>query len=405
MDFQEGIIMLPVVCTPGTTRENWNVRREVLVELFRQYEFGRRPDLPFQVEGRLVKTAQALEGRAVRELYAVTVTTERGSVELELALVLPAGEEKVPVVMLLSNHDREKQPVTPPDMSLMGRVLAAAPAAWREDTAKIFGELTKDGMPGPHFLDIARDDHQGYWAVEEIIASGRGAAAFYASQAQLDDGTQFPGRLSALFLDPAQERPADGWGTLGVWAFAASCMVDVLEKHRRVDSGRISLGGHSRGGKAALWCAVQDTRIHAVLVNNSGCSGAAISRGKRGEAVASINAFFPHWFCPNYAAFGWKEEEMPFDQHMLVAAVAPRLCCVTSGSEDLWSDPDAEWRGALEGSAAWKLFGYEGLSGECPGPGEVRYESPIAYHKRRGGHDLTAWDWKNFLEFLDRHQG
>lgn len=397
--------MLPVVCPPGTTRENWPARRAQLIECFRKYEFGRRPDEAYRVTGELVSSTPALDGAATREMYRVTVSTARGSVSLELALVLPAGEEKVPVVMLLSNHDREKLPTAPPDMSVMETVMAQAPAQWREETGKMFADMTKGGMPAPEFLDISADDTKGYWAVNEIIASGRAAAAFYASQAQIDDRTQFPSGLAALFLDPAQPRAGDGWGTLGVWAFAASCMVDVLERHPRVNASAISVGGHSRGGKAALWCAAQDERIRAVLVNNSGCSGAAVSRGKRGEVVASINAFFPHWFCPNYNGFSWKEEEMPFDQHMLVAAVAPRLCCVTSGSQDLWSDPDAEWRGAVEGSEAWKLFGFEGLSGPCPGPGETAYDSPIAYHKRGGGHDLTAWDWHQFLEFLSKHGG
>ena len=397
--------MLPAVLSPGTTRENWKLRREELVELFRQKEFGRRPDVPYRVESRLVSRGEALGGKAVRELYEVTVSTERGSVSLELALVLPEGARKVPVVLLLSNHDRCKLPTPPPDLSVMGRVMAAAPEWWRQETAKIFENMTKGGMPGPEFLDISRDERLGYWAVEEILASGRAAAAFYASQAQIDDARQFPSGLAALFLDPEAPRAGDGWGTLGVWAFAASCMVDVLEKHPHVDEARISLGGHSRGGKAALWCAAQDERIHAVLVNNSGCSGAALSRGKRGEVVASINAFFPHWFCPDYGAFGWKEAEMPFDQHMLVAAVAPRLCCVASGSEDLWSDPDAEWRGAVEASPAWELFGFPGLSGAAPEPGGSRYESPIAYHRRQGDHDLTAWDWRGFMEFLNRHNG
>lgn len=347
----------------------------------------------------------ALKGAAQREMYRVTVSTSRGSVDLELALVLPVGAEPVPVVMLLSNHDRQKLPTAPADMSAMAAVMEQAPPAWAEDTRKMLAEMTKGGMPEPHFLDISKEDTQDYWAVEEILASGRAAAAFYASQAQIDDRTQFPSGLTALFLDPEQPRAGDGWGTLGVWAFAASCMVDVLQEHPRVDASRISIGGHSRGGKAALWCAAQDTRIRGVLVNNSGCSGAAVSRGKRGEVAASINACFPHWFCPNYASFSWKEEEMPFDQHMLVAAVAPRLCCVTSGSDDLWSDPDAEWRGAAEASPAWELFGMDGLAGKCPSPGEAAYGAPIAYHKRIGGHDLTAWDWNGFLQFLDQHGG
>lgn len=395
--------MLPVVCPPGTTRENWPARREALVELFRNYEYGRRPDIPYRVFWEKTGSVPALSGEAVREMYRVTVTTERGSVDMELALVLPLGEQPVPAVMLLSNHDRQKLPTTPPDMSVMGAVMAQAPQQWREATMKMFADMTKDGSPEPHLLDIASDDDQGYWGVREILASGRAAAAFYASQAQIDDAAQFPTGLAALFLEPGAQRDADGWGTLGVWAFAASCMVDVLRAHPRVKGDAISVGGHSRGGKAALWCAAQDERIRAVLVNNSGCSGAAVSRGKQGEVVASINAFFPHWFCPNYSAFSWKEAEMPFDQHMLVAAVAPRLCYVTSGSQDLWSDPDAEWQGAKEASAAWELLGFPGLREDCPGPGECAPDGLIGYHKRSGGHDLTAWDWQQFMNFLSKH--
>lgn len=398
--------MLPAICPENTTKENWETRREELVELFRKYEFGRRPELPYQVEGNLLRTEPALQGRAKREIYAVTISTARGEVTMELALILPDGTRPVPVVMLLSNHDREALPTAPPDMGAMQQVMEQAPPQWRESTQKMLAGITESGeAPKPELLDIAKDESKGYWAVEEILASGRATAAFYANQAQIDDRTQFPAQLSALFLDSEAPRAEDGWGTLGVWAFAASCMVDVLETHPRIDSKKISLAGHSRGGKTALWCAAQDTRIYGVLVNNSGCSGAALSRGKDGEVVASINAFFPHWFCPNYQAFGWKEEEMPFDQHMLLAAVAPRLCCVTSGSEDLWSDPQAEWKGAVAAGEAWRLFGYPVLSEPCPEPGERRYDSPIAYHKRQGGHDLTVWDWRGFMTFLDKHNG
>lgn len=397
--------MPQAVCAPGTTRENWPQRREELVELFKTYEYGRRPELPYQVSAALTSRGSALDGAATRELYQVTVSTGRGAVNMELALVLPAGEAVVPTVLMLSNHDRREIPTSPRNMEVLDDLFQRAPKQWAEETKKMLASWTQGGSTGPELLDISTEDTQGYWAVHEIIASGRAAAAFYASQAQVDDAAQFPSGLSALFLDPGVPRGPDGWGTLGVWAFAASRMVDVLLRHPRVDGSRISVGGHSRGGKAALWCAVQDTRINGVLVNNSGCSGAAVSRGKRGEVIASINAFFPHWFCPNYKQFAWKEEEMPFDQHLLVAAMAPRLCCVTSGSQDLWSDPEAEWLGAKYAEAAWKLFGLEGLPENAPGPGETAYDGAIAYHKRDGGHDLTAWDWKQFLTFLDRHNG
>lgn len=397
--------MLTIMENMSENLENWQERRKQIVSMFSENVYGRRPDLPFRIEARLSGSGEACNGTAIRELYEVTVETQRGSVTMQLALVLPKGQGKVPCILMISNHDRVVIPRGAMDLSPMKKVLAEAPADWREATLKMMAQLQQAGNTGPELLDISTDETQGYWPVQTILRSGRAAACFYASEAQKDDASSFPDGLATLFLDPAQPRQADGWGTLGVWAFAASVMVTVLTEHDRIDGEKISLAGHSRGGKTALWCAAQDTRVHAVLVNNSGCTGAAVSRGKQGEVVASICAMFPHWFCPNYSRYSWREEEMPFDQHMLVAAVAPRLCYITSGSEDLWSDPDAEWLGAKAGSTAWECFGQKPLPEKPPAPGEGYHESAIGYHRRLGGHDLNQWDWQQFLAFLDLHNG
>lgn len=397
--------MLPKIAGASCTPENWQERRSEIVALFEENVFGRRPDIPYCVQSRLTAVQDACGKTATRELYDVTVETDRGSVTMHLALVLPKGCAKAPCVLMISNHDRAAQDTGPVDMEPMKKLLAQAPDGWREATMKMFSGMEKKGYSAPSLLDIAQDDEQGYWPVRTITDSGRAAACFYAGEAQPDDAKRFPQALSALFLESGRPRTPDGWGTLGVWAFAASVMVTVLSGHERIDPDKISVAGHSRGGKTALWCAAQDPRIRGALVNNSGCTGAAVSRGKSGEVPASICAMFPHWFCPNYGKYAWREEEMPFDQHMLVAAVAPRLCYITSGSEDSWSDPDAEWRGAKEGSAAWELFGAPPLPQDPPAPGEAYRDGPIGYHRRSGGHDLTRWDWEQFLLFLDKHDG
>lgn len=391
---------LPAVCTPDTTAENWPQRREQLIGLLEQNVFGRMPRSGFETHAELLERTEAASCGAVRERYRVTVRTQRGQAGLHLALLLPKAAQPVPAVLMISNHDKAPAPAPKPDEAVLARLMAEAPAAWRAETQRMMA-----GMRGgaPQLLDIDKDETQGYWPAAQIAASGRAAAAFYASEAQPDDRERFPEALAALLTEPGAPRAADGIGTLGVWAFAASRMVDVLCGHTRIDAGRISVAGHSRGGKTALWCAAQDTRVRGVLVNNSGCTGAALSRGKRGENVASINALFPHWFCPRYGQYAWREAEMPFDQHMLLAAVAPRLCYVTSGTQDAWSDPDAEWRGVCEASAAWRLLGRQGLAGDAPRAGEPLCTDGIGYHRRAGGHDLTAWDWAQFLAFLQRN--
>lgn len=396
---------LPPVYGPGTTAKNWEQRRVQIVHLFEENVFGRTPQDGFEAHSELLYTTDALDGAAKRELYRITVHTRRGSAAFHLALVLPRSENPVPVVLMISNHDKEPSAVAVPDPVSLGRLMACAPKAWWEEAGQMIAAFRKNGAPVPQLLDIEQDVTQGYWPVERIVASGRAAAAFYASEVQPDDCGQFPSRLASLFTATVTERELDGWGALGVWAFAASRAADVLCAHAEVDAGRTSLAGHSRGGKTALWCAAQDTRIRAVFVNNSGCTGAAVSRGKRGENVASINAFFPHWFCPGYAQYAWREDEMPFDQHMLLAAVAPRLCYVASGTRDTWSDPDAEWRGIKQADAAWHLFRRQGLPQDAPAAGKPIFTEGVGYHRREGGHDLTAWDWEQFLLFLDKNNG
>lgn len=393
---------LPAIYLPGTSAENWDRRRREICRLFETHVFGKTPDAECAVRSQLLHTEKAFGGKGIREWYEVTLSVENKSCVLHLALVLPAADRKAPAVLLICNHDKTPQAGTPPDKQKMADMLSKAPDPWRKQVESMMARY-KNGAPAPVLLDIDTDQNSEYWPVEDIISRGYAAAAFYASEAQPDDRARFPGALGRLFSETGEQRPEDDWGALGMWAFAASRMVDVLRRHSRIDSGRISVAGHSRGGKAALWCAAQDEKVRGVLVNNSGCTGAAVSRGKKGENLAFINAMFPHWFCPRYAEYAWKEEQLPLDQHMLLACVAPRLCYVTSGTQDAWSDPDAEWEGVKAASQAWNLFEPTDLPSCPPDAGRPLADHGIGYHRREGGHALTRWDWMRFLDFLDRH--
>ena len=132
------------------------------------------------------------------------------------------------------------------------------------------------------------------------------------------------------------------WGKIGMWAFAASRMMDYIQTLPEIDRQRVYVAGHSRLGKTAIWCGVQDERFAGVVSNDSGCSGAAVTRGKKGEHVVHITKNFPFWFCKNYQKYIENEENMPFDQHQLLALVAPRPLCVGSATEDEWADPQSE---------------------------------------------------------------
>ena len=253
-----------------------------------------------------------------------------------------------------------------------------------------------------NFRDMVPDQ---YLPAEEIVDAGYAVLSFCYTDVTSDDGDFTNGLAGLVYQD--SKRTQNQCGKIGLWAWSMLRVMDYALTLSEIDASCISVVGHSRLGKTALLAGALDERIYCAFSNDSGCSGAALSRDNDGETIRRIYEAFPHWFCENYAKYVDNEEALPFDQHYLLAANAPHRVYVASAADDWWANPKNEYLSCV---AANRFFKEQGLSGfvhpnRLPKVGEFLGEGHIGYHMRSGKHYLSREDWKYFMVYLEQHRG
>ena len=250
----------------------------------------------------------------------------------------------------------------------------------------------------PFFIHLNFRDggHDRYQPTEEIIDNGFGILNLCYGDIS-SDNDDFTNGLAGILYPDGKRGPHDA-GKIAIWSWAIQRVMDYAETQANLDASCACVCGHSRLGKTALYTGMIDKRFTFTHSNNSGNCGAAISRDKEGERIGDITQRFPYWFTEDFAKYAHREHEMPFDQHYLIAAIAPRYVHISSATADQWADPFSEYLGAV--AAADAFAGGFVHPDRLPEPEERFQKGDIGYYLRQGGHAFCRQDWHALMDFI-----
>ena len=382
----------PLILQDGSevgTVEVWEtMRKREIAELFAEHMYGVMPPAAEVASSLEDIDASYLDGKATRKQVRLSFGPE-GTPPIHLLVVIPNEGAAPPPVFLGLNFHGNQTVVNDPDIPVT--------EFWVPERG--------DGVEDNRATEASRGTSAQRWSVADVVLRGYALATFYHGDVDPDFDDFSNGVHAHIPVAGSTERTDDSWGTIAAWAWGLHRAVDYLIRDPDVDGAKIAVMGHSRNGKAALLAGATDARIALVVSNQSGCGGAALSKRQMGETVEAINTRFPHWFNRNFRQYNGLEENLPLDQHLLIASIAPRPVLVASAEEDLWADPEGEFQALLGAESVYALYGKSGVGATEMPPTNTLIGSTLGYHIRPGGHGVGPQDWNVFMDFADLHFG
>ena len=355
-----------------TTAEQWfNERRPELVRVFEDEVYGRVPDSVPAIRWKVVKEEKMdMEGIPCiyRELAGVADNSACPSIEVSIqaSVLWPENAPKnIPVIVefgyALGVASRPPRPGAAPTKS------------WQQ----------------------------------QVVERGWAAASITTGSIQPDGGYGLRQGIVGL-TNKGQYRTPTDWGALRAWGWGASKLIDYFEGEPQFDATKVAIEGCSRNGKAALVAMAFDQRFAAGFIASSGKGGAAPWRRNCGESITNLtDSGEYHWMCGNFIKYGsdpMTEDDLPIEQHELIALCAPRLCLISAGQHqhDKWQDIVGMFMAASKASPVYELLGVKGLSTDIfPGQDFGLLDGPLAYRQHNGGHEAGP-NWPYFLDLFDR---
>ena len=205
--------------------EPYGFERPELLNLLLSEEYGFLPELPVAVTADVESEDKNFcAGKAVLKKLKLNCNTGNGTFSFPVSMMYPAG------------------------------------AGMRE----------KEGKPVPCFLYISFTDRipDLSFPAEEILDNGFAVLHFCYQDVTSDDGDFNNGLAGVIY--PDGKRGKAQCGKIGLWAWAASRVMDYACTVPELDHNRIGVVGHSRLGKTALLAGALDERFYCTFSNDSG---------------------------------------------------------------------------------------------------------------------------------------
>lgn len=373
------------------TQGAWESEADQLREQFADVMYGTWPaGLVVEFGETRVVDANYMDGRGRLEETEIILGApgrEGGQVHFHLAVAYPNiadGDGPIPVII---------------GQTFSTNCSLFRAGGLRGANGSICPEPKRGGMMGGlfHFVLGRYIDRA---PIAEYFDHGYAYANFYAASIVPDNAERAAVAMEAI----RQRNPGvTASSALSYWAYGWSASIDLFETDPRIDTSRIAILGHSRHGKSALLAGAWDKRIDLVISHQSGFGGAALNRSKAGERIDRVARTYPHWFTPGFPALAQTPENIPLEQHQLIALVAPTPLLLGNGRRDVWSDPNSTYEAAVLADPVYELYGSKGL--DQNGLQDFNPAADLAYSLRPGAHGITPEDVDMFLAFLDAHFG
>ena len=313
----------------------------------------------------------ALGGAAMRRQVTLTFGTGPKAVAAHVLMYVPAkATAPVPAFAIL-NFQGNQAITTDPAVALA--------TSW----------LPNDdpGVVDHRATEKARGTEATRFPVDLIVSRGYALVTAYYGDFDPDFDDGFQNGVHPLFYTGGQTRPADGeWGSIGAWAWGLSRAARLPARRttsstrRASPSSAIRASARPRSGQA---CRI--TRFAHRDLERVGLGGAALHKRIYGETVDGITRV--SFRIGSRAASGnmpGTKSALPFDQHELLAMIAPRPLYVASAEGDQWADPRGEFLSAKGADPVYRLLGTDGLGvAEMP-PVDHPVGGTIGYHMRTG---------------------